>query len=280
MARVLLFLLVMGLAASAAPASTPRALAAWSAGDYYRAFAEAIEPANDGDHRAEYLIAEAYRLGKGVVSDQLSAERWYYRAASGGHVAAAAELGAIYASDGRIAEASKWLRFAAERGDAGAAGTLAALYFNGADGKRDVPQALALMARAAAGGSPQAKVQLARMRDLAGDQAPAILPAIVQTQPPRPSPVKEAPRTGPMWRVQVGAFSTRASAARAWRILTHRVKRLAGTDHMLIPRGTMVQLQTSAPSQAAATTLCRTISAADWKCLVRPPLPRGGPHTS
>lgn len=280
MARALLFLLVMGLAASAATASTPRAVAAWNAGDYYRAFAEAIEPANDGDHHAEYLIAEAYRLGRGVVSDQLSAERWYHRAASRGHVAAAAELGAIYASDGRVAEAKKWLRFAVEHGDTGAAGTLAALYFNGVDGNRDVSQAIALMARAAAGGSPQAKVQLARMRSIAGDQAPAVLPAIVQAPAPRPSPVKRAPSIGPMWRVQVGAFGTKASAARAWNILIHRVKRLSGADHALIPHGAMVQLQTSAPSQAAANALCRTISAANWKCLVRPPLPRGGPHSS
>jgi hypothetical protein len=280
MVRALLFLLVVWLATPAAMASTPRALAAWDAGDYYRAFAEAIEPANDGDHRAEYLIAEAYRLGKGVVSDQLSAERWYYRAASGGHVAAAAELGAIYAGDGRIAEARRWLRFAAERGDAGAAGTLAALYFNGADGHRDVPEALALMARAAAGGSPQAKVQLARMRNIVGDQAAAVLPAVITTSQPRASPVVATPRTGPMWRVQVGAFGTKASAARAWKILTHRVRSLSGADHALIPHGTMVQLQTGASSQRAANAHCRTISVANWKCLVRPPLPRAGRHTS
>jgi len=282
MFRALLFLLVMGFAASAAMASTARALAAWDAGEYYRAFAEAIEPANEGDHRAEYLIAEAYRLGKGVVSDQLSAERWYYRAASGGHVAAAAELGMIYASDGRFAEARKWLSFAVAHGDAGAAGTLAAIYFNGVDGKRNVPEALALMARAAAEGSPQAKVQLARMRSLVGDQPAALLPAVTQTPSRRPSlrTTAEPHRSGPAWRVQVGAFSTKASATRAWAILTRRVGSLAGAGHELVPRGAMVQLQTSAPSEAAAHALCRTISAANWKCLVRPPLPRAGANSS
>ena len=86
-------ILVVCMTACAAPAAIPNAQALWDKGAYREAFASAIEAANAGDPHAEYLLGEAYRLGRSVEADQLEARNWYMRAARQGDVASAAALG-------------------------------------------------------------------------------------------------------------------------------------------------------------------------------------------
>lgn len=272
---------MLWLAASAAQADVPAADAAWAAGDYDRAFAEAMEPAEAGDGAAQFRIGEAYRLGRGVGADQLSAEAWYFRAARRGHVAAAAELGMLYAAEHRADDAEHWLRFAADGGDAGAEGTLAALTYNRAQTPADLAEASALMARAAADGSPQARVQLARMQGT----PPAPVPPSSPVPPPAPVtapgpalPAVPAPpasiRPAAAWRVQVGAFRTRRAAVRAWAMLAAQVGAVARSNRLLAEGGRLVRVQAVVANRADAAALCRAIRAARFACFLRAPAMR------
>ena len=167
-------------------AGVPEARALWSAADYRRAFAEAAEPANRGDREAQFLMGEAYRLGRSVDPNALIAEDWYIRAAKQGHVGAAAELGLLYSARHAWTSALPWLAFAASNNEPRAMATLAALYYNGDGVPRDEAAAISLMTQAAAQGLPEARERLRLM----GSPEPEVV-ATVQMMPP--SPVVSAP---------------------------------------------------------------------------------------
>ena len=116
--------LLVWLVAAPASASTPQAQAAWDKGDYRQAFAEAFEPALAGDPQAQFMLGEAYRLGRSVEPNALAAQEWYMRAAKQGHVAAATELGRIYLQLRNMRDAVPWLTMAASHDDARAMATL------------------------------------------------------------------------------------------------------------------------------------------------------------
>lgn len=80
----------MALAAALLAAGTP-ALAdvkdgvdAWSRGDYAKAVTTWQKDAARGDVDAQYNLAQAYRLGRGVAPDMAKAEALYAQAAAGG----------------------------------------------------------------------------------------------------------------------------------------------------------------------------------------------------
>ena len=93
------------------------------------------------------------------------------------------------------------------------------------------------------------------------------------TAPPKPSTAKapsRAPASG-NWRIQLGAFSNRASAEALFRKLSGSAP-VAGRQLHLVPVGAITRLQVGPfESRAAATAACRTLSAKGQPCFVVAP---------
>lgn len=158
---------------------------AWTAGDYARAVREWAEPAARGDPDAQFNLAQAYRLGRGVEADPRQAEALYARAAAQGHVKAADNYGLLLFQDGRREAAMPYLLPAAERGDPRAQYLLGIAHFNGDLVAKDWRRAYALMTLANAAGLPQARSALAQMDQhiaLEDRQAAQTLAASLRTE--------------------------------------------------------------------------------------------------
>lgn len=209
----------LAAAASAQPASPPAGartvaapsvqagIAAWQATDYALAIANWRPLADRGDADAQYNIAQAYFLGRGVPQNANLAEQWYERAARQGHEDAQANYGLLLFQNGRRTDAMPWIERAANRGDPRAQYVLGTALFNGDLVHQDLPRAYALMRRAADTGLPPAVTQLQAMEphisaaDRArGQQIAATLPnpaaptqMAMASPPPRPAPPAASP---------------------------------------------------------------------------------------
>jgi len=263
---------------------------AWRAGNYDVALRLWRPLADGGDADAQYNIAQAYFLGRGVPQNMNLAEQWYERAARQGHEEAQANYGLLLFQNGRRREAIQWIERAAGRGDPRAQYVLGTALFNGDLIGQDLPRAYALMTRAAAQNLPPAVTQLAEMerhltpqdrargvelaREMRTAPAPVEMaaasppgaqprpavrptrlppsqPAQTETRPARPAP---APAAAGRWRVQLGAFSSDANARRAWGAVAGR---LAGLQPYYVRAGAMIRLQAGPlPSRAAAERSC------------------------
>ena len=78
---------------------------AWTDGDFANAVREWAEPAAQGDPDAQFNMAQAYRLGRGVDADLVQAEALYAKAAAQGHVKAADNYGLLLFQRGAHEEA-------------------------------------------------------------------------------------------------------------------------------------------------------------------------------
>lgn len=151
------------LAATAALADTKAGVDAWGRGDYARAVQEWRGPAQTGDADAQFNLAQAYKLGRGVPVDLAQAEDWYRRAALQGHPQAEDNYGLALFQNGKRQEAVSWLEKSANRGEARAQYVLGTMYFNGDIVRRDWVRAYALMTRASGAGLDQATKTLGEM---------------------------------------------------------------------------------------------------------------------
>ncbi|QGN56354.1 sporulation protein [Novosphingobium sp. Gsoil 351] len=151
------------LAASPAEAGVKDGVEAWSRGDYARAAAEWRKPAAAGDADAQFNLAQAYKLGKGVPPDLKRAEDLYFKAAQQGHLQAADTYGLLLFQSGRREAAMPWLAASAERGEPRAQYVLGVARYNGDLVPRDPVLAYALMTRAVAAGLEPAKATLTTM---------------------------------------------------------------------------------------------------------------------
>lgn len=226
---------------------------AWQANNYDEAVRQWRPLADRGDPDAQYNLAQAYKLGRGVPLNMTLAEQWYERAARQGHAEAGANLGLILFQNGRRREAMPYIERAAAGGDPRAQYVLGTALFNGDVVGRDWPRAYAMMSRAAADGLPPAVQQLqamgqhlspediARGQQLAAEMAragartqvaeanPAATgdarprpqarpPRVAQAEPPpRPAPERAPPRQ-PAPPETRPAPSAPAPAGGAWRI--------------------------------------------------------------
>ncbi len=136
---------------------------AWSAGDYATAVKEWREPAAKGDPDAQFNLAQAYRLGRGVAQDDAKALELYATAARKGHIEAADHYGLMLFQAGRREEALPYVQAAAGRGDPRAQYLLGIAYFNGDFFEKDWVRAYALMTLANSAGLPQAVQAMAQM---------------------------------------------------------------------------------------------------------------------
>lgn len=167
-------------------------IAAWQAGDYNAAVQQWRPLADAGNADAQFNLAQAYRLGRGVAQNLNLAEQWFERAARQRHEQAGASLGLLLFQNGRAREAMPWLQAAAGRGDPRAQYVFGTALFNGDIVRRDLPRAYGMMRAAAAQGFPQAQSQLAEMeRQLTpedrqrGEQLAAEINVPAPNAPPR-----------------------------------------------------------------------------------------------
>ncbi|WP_322963226.1 SPOR domain-containing protein [Sphingomonas fuzhouensis] len=136
---------------------------AWAQGDYRKAVEEWRGPAVAGDADAQFNLAQAYKLGRGVPLDPALAESWFRKAAVQGHVQAADNYGLALFQAGKKAEAAPWLEKSVARGEPRAQLVLGTMLFNGDGVTRNFPRAYALMTLASQTGLQAASQTLAQM---------------------------------------------------------------------------------------------------------------------
>ena len=186
----------MLFAAAPALADVKAGVAAYQKGDYAGALREWRPLAERGDPDAQFNLAQAYRLGRGVPANLNSAIDLYRKAATQGHAEAEALLALALFQNGRRAEAMPWLAKAAERGDASSQFVYGTALFNGDLVKQDMTRAYALMTRAAAQGLPPARDSLREMdKHIPLAQRQAAVASIKATPAGPAAPVRTAAAT-------------------------------------------------------------------------------------
>src|SRR4051794_15929701 len=161
--RLLVAILVWGLAAPLLAQSVKTGIDAWLKGDYAAAVAAWRPLAENGDTEAQFNLAQAYRFGRGVPINLAAAQTWYERAAEKGHPNAQTILGAMLFDNGNRPGGLRWLKRAAENGEANALLMYGTALFNGDGISQDPVLGYAYVSRAAAQGIPAAKETLAQM---------------------------------------------------------------------------------------------------------------------
>ena len=136
---------------------------AWGRGDFAGAVREWQGPAAKGDPDAEFNLAQAYRLGRGVPRDLTKAEDLFGKAAAQGHVQAADNYGLLLFDKGERDKAMPYVRAASDRGDPRAQYLMGIAHFNGDLAPKDWKRAYALMTLAQGAGLPQASQALGQM---------------------------------------------------------------------------------------------------------------------
>lgn len=142
---------------------------AWLRGDYKMAVEQWRPLAIQGDADAQFNLAQAYKLGRGVPLDPGLAEQWFGRAAVQGHPQAQINYAIALFQSGRHDEAVPWLEKSVARGEPRAQLILGTMVFNGDSVPRDYPRAYALVSRASAAGVPKASETLAQMDQYLSD---------------------------------------------------------------------------------------------------------------
>ena len=183
--------------AQPADADVRAGIDAWAAQNYDEAIRIWRPLADRGDPDAQYNIAQAYFLGRGVPQNMVLAEQWYERAARQGHPEATANYGLLLFQNGRRQEAIPDVTRAADAGDPRAQYVLGTALFNGDIVTRDAPRAYALMSRAAAQNLPPAVTQLAEMERLMSPQDRARGVELAREMRTAPPPVQIAARETP-----------------------------------------------------------------------------------
>lgn len=251
---------LLAAAASAAIVAVAPALAqedpvktgveAWQNGDYKTAVDKWRGPAAAGNPDAQFNLAQAYKLGRGVPADLAQAEEWYRRAAIQGHPQAEDNYGLALFQNGKRADAVQWLQRSSARGEPRAQFVLGTMFFNGDVVERDWVRAYALIVRSSQSGLSEASKALAQMDryisltdrqqglalarryeedanraqltpDLTGPatQVAAAPPAAgpAPTAPPRPTPTP-TPRPTPKPKPPVAVAATAPVRDGGWRV--------------------------------------------------------------
>ena len=172
---------------------------AWQRSDYAGAVAIWRPLAEKGDPDAEFNLAQAYRLGRGVPTNLAAAKTWFERAAAQGHVDAQTTLGLLLFQNGNQGEGLKWLKQAADQGEPRALLVYGTALVNGDGVTQDPILGYAYVSRAAAQGLEPAKQTLAQLDKLISldDRKRAVVLARAKAKaapPPSSAPQKAAKR--------------------------------------------------------------------------------------
>ncbi|GAA3249027.1 hypothetical protein GCM10020258_02780 [Sphingomonas yabuuchiae] len=116
-----------------------------------------------GDADAQFNLAQAYKLGRGVPLDPTLAESWFRKAAVQGHIQATDNYGLALFQSGKKADAAPWLEKSVAHGEPRAQLVLGTMLFNGDGVPRDYSRAYALMTLASQAGLQAASQTLAQM---------------------------------------------------------------------------------------------------------------------
>jgi len=284
----------LGLVVGPARADVPTGIEAWEAGDHARAVAAWEAPAAAGDADALFLLAQAYRLGRGVAADGAKARAYYAAASAKGHRDASDHYGLILFHEGQKKQAMPLLMAAADRGDPPAQYLVALAHYNGDFATRDWVRAYALMTLAHQAGLPQAAAPLVEMdkhipksqREQATRLAARLAASVEESGviPPNAAgssddaadkgrfvgPVPDEAIAG-RWRVQLGAFAVVANAEKLWRTLADHPA-LVGTRKALVPGKRLTRLHAVGfTSAAAAQAACDALLQEGQACLVVEP---------
>lgn len=149
--------------AAPAVADVKTGVDAWSRGDYAAAVREWQGPAARGDADAQFNLAQAYRLGRGVDANIDRARDLYASAAQKGHLKAADNYGLLLFQQGQRQQAMPYIKDAAGRGDPRAQYVLGLAHFNADHAAKDWVRAYALMTLANSAGLPQASGAIGQM---------------------------------------------------------------------------------------------------------------------
>jgi uncharacterized protein len=144
-------------------ADVKKGVDAWSRGEFAAAVRQWQGPAAKGDADAQFNLAQAYKLGRGVTQDLAKAERLFAQAAAQGHLQAADNLGLLLFQRGERAGAMPYIEAASGRGDPRAHYVLGLAHFNGDGVEKDWERAYALVSLAQQAGLPQAAAALSQM---------------------------------------------------------------------------------------------------------------------
>jgi TPR repeat protein len=155
--------LAIGAGTTPAVADTNAGYQLWNEGDFYGAVAQWRPAAIAGDPTAQYNLARAYQLGRGVPVDLKMAETWFGKAATQGHLPSRDNYGLVLFQNGDRTSAMPYIEEASDRGDSRAQYVLGTALFNGDTVKKDWVRAYALMIRASAAGIGAASSSLAQM---------------------------------------------------------------------------------------------------------------------
>ena len=237
---------LLGTSAPLCAQSVTAGITAWQHSDYEGAVRIWQPLAEKGDPDAQFNLAQAYRLGRGVPINLAMAQTWLKRAALQGHVDAETTLGLLMFQNNNRSLGIYWLKAAAAKNDPRALLVYGTALFNGDGVKADPALGYAYVKRAAAQGLAPAKDTLAQIEaSMTPDElgkvvsgsgttnpaksAPSAKTSAKRTHAPPPAkdvpapatvkrvPVKPAkPATG-NWRIQLGAFGERSSAEAQFR---------------------------------------------------------------
>ena len=278
----------LSLAAPASAQSVKAGIDAWGRGDYVSAVAIWRPLADAGDADAAFNLGQAYRLGRGVLVDLATAQVWLERAAQKDHPDAQTTLGLLLFQNGNQPEGLRWLKISAERGEARAMLVYGTALFNGDSVAQDPVLGYAYVSRAAAQGLEPAKTTVAQMDEimpLAQRKKGVALamqkaksqpgpkpkqPSATASSQPKPKPKAAQPvavtAASGAWRIQLGAFSQRASAEALYRKLAGSPA-VAGRRQFLIAAGPVTRLQIGPyASKSAAAAACNTLAARGQAC--------------
>jgi len=276
------------LAAPASAQNVKAGIDAWQRGDYVGAVAIWRPLAEAGDPDASFNMGQAYRLGRGVLVDLATAQTWLERSAEKGHVDAQTTLGLLLFQNGNQADGLKWLKGAAEKGDPRAMLVYGTALYNGDGVPQDPVLGYAYVSRSAAQGLEPARNTLQQMDDIMpleqrkkgvamavqkaktqqraeAKPVPTPKPKARSAVSPAPAQTTVVPATG-AWRIQLGAFSQRASAEALFRRLSGSAP-VAGRQQFLIAAGSVTRLQVGPfPSKSAAAAACSSLSSRGQAC--------------
>ena len=247
------------LAAQAAPAlaDVKAGVDAWSAGNYAVAVQEWRPLADKGDADAQFNLAQAYKMGRGVAADLSRAEDLYGKAAAQGHVQASDTYGLMLFQRGERQKAMPFIRASAARGDSRAEYILGVAHFNGDIVEKDWTRAYALVSMAQRAGLSQATGALAQMDahiPLEDRQKSVALAAQLSAQ-------AEATRTSEATGTELGSKPTDAATRPIAAALAGSAR--AGADYTLpsVARPAPALKAAAAPKSAASKPAPRSASA-------------------
>ncbi len=145
------------------PASVKQGVDAWDRGEFETAVRIWRDPAVKGDPDAQFNLAHAYKVGRGVKQDLAIATDWFRQSASRGHLRAEDSYAHLLHYQGKVTEALPLLERSSDRGEPRSQYLLGTELFNGVNVTKDWVRAYALMTRASSTGLAPASRSLAQM---------------------------------------------------------------------------------------------------------------------